>query len=313
MPLYDKSTELSLERLLTLMERRAEKGRPLAQADVALGIGVSPAVISHFLKRSYEGDVKKVADAVRAFVEREEAKDADGGLLTIPFVETRQAQTLLRAWKFCATYGRLGAVIGEPGAGKTRTIQEILARDRSVIILEAWCRLGASGVLQELCDHLKVSDRGLLRALMKRIKHKLTDSGRCLIVDDAHTLRFEALDVLRHIYDQTGVGMLLVGIGALKRHLTGRSEETEQLASRVSGRIWELPEINESDVEKILGATMAERERDAAMRLLREDPQTLASPRRMGNLLEVAGVFARKDNGGAITVEHLRKAMRVAA
>lgn len=147
---------------------------------------------------------------------------------------------------------------------------------------------------------------------MKRIRARLSGSGRCLIVDDAHTLGFKALDVLRTIHDQTKVGMVLVGIRALKRHLIGTSEELEQLASRVSGRIFELPEFNEADLQLFLNVLVTERDRAAALELFSTDPQLEGSARRACNLLEIAGKYATKQ-GGAITLAHLRQAMKFAA
>jgi len=313
--LYTPEIELIRERVLRLQDHRAEKGRPLSQGDIALAIGMSAATVSHFLNHKEQGDVEKVAGLLKHLVEREEVRD-ESGLVKIPFVETRQAKKFVEAYTFCHQYGRMAAVLGGSGFGKSRTIAELVARDRSLIVIRAWGQLGASGVVQDLCEAIRVSERGLQRALMKRIKARLCPGGRpvgrCLIIDDAHTLRFAALDALRYIYDETSIGLLLVGIHALRRHLVGISEETEQLASRVSGRIWELPEVSERDVEKILRAVMHERDVEAAMAMLHKDPQLLASHRRTGNFLEIAGSFAKKGNG-TITLDHLRQAMRIAA
>jgi len=309
--LYPPEIELIVERLMRLQDARAAKGRTLSQSDIALGIGMSPASVSNFLHHKDVGDYHSIAKALKAYVEREELKD-EGGLLKIPFAETRQARKLLEAYTFSLQFNRLVAVVGGAGFGKTRSIQELQHRDRSLIVVTAWSRLGASGVLQELCEAIKVSDKGLLRALMKRLKHRLTGSGRCLIIDDAHTLSFGALDVLRYVYDQTGIGMVLVGIHALRRHLIGTDEQTEQLASRVAGRIWELPEIHADDVQKILAGTMSDREVEAAMKLLGRDEQLISSPRRLGNVLEVAGALAHKAKS-PLTIEHLTKALKVAA
>ncbi len=311
MPLMNRENEIILERLLNLMERREEKGRPITQQYVADSAGVSAAVVSHWIKRTYDGDVDKVALRIKAFVEREEAKD-EGGLLKVPFVETRPAKAMLAVIKYCHKYGRMGAVLSGSGTGKTTTIRQAQKEDPSLIVVTAWARLGAIGVQQELCDALKMSDGGNSRALMKRLKHKLTDKGRCLIVDDAHTLAFGALDALRYIYDQTGSGVVLVGIPSLQRHLTSKSEEYEQLASRVAGRVHELPEFSLDDARLMFEAVMPERDVERAIALLKSDPQTMASGRRLGNLLEDAGKFAHKRNG-AMSLDDLQKAMRLAA
>lgn len=311
MPLLSPQNEIVLERVLNLIDRRETAGRPLTQTQVAGAIGVSPAVISHFLKRTYDGDVDKVAQLLKSYVEREEAKD-EGGLLKVPFVATRPAKAMMDVIKYCHKYGRMGAVLSGSGTGKTTTIKEAVKQDPSLLVVTAWARLGAIGVQQELCDALKMSDGGNSRALMKRLKHKLTDKGRCVIVDDAHTLAFGALDALRYIYDQTGTGVVLVGIPSLARHLSSKSEEYEQLASRVAGRVHELPEFGLDDARLMFEAVMSDRDVERAMALLRSDPQTMSSGRRLGNLLEDAGKFAKRRDG-AMNLDDLQKAMRLAA
>lgn len=311
MALLSPQNEIILERVCNLMDRRETAGRPLTQTQIAGACGLSPAVISHFLKRSYDGDVDKVALLLKAFVEREEAKD-EGGLLKIPFVDTRPAKAMLSVIKYCHKYGRMGAVLSGSGTGKTTTIKQAIKEDPSILVVTAWARLGAIGVQQELCDALKMSDGGNSRALMKRLKHKLTDKGRCLIIDDAHTLAFGALDAIRYIYDQTGTGIVLVGIPSLARHLSSKSEEYEQLASRVAGRVHELPEFSLDDARLMFEAVMGEKDVDRAIALLKGDPQTMSSGRRLGNLLEDAGKFASR-RGTAMSLDDVQKALRLAA
>ncbi|MDP1860252.1 MAG: AAA family ATPase, partial [Gemmatimonadaceae bacterium] len=268
-------------------------------------------VISHFLKRQYDGDVDHVSKLVKAYVEREEAKD-EGGLLKIPFVDTKPAKAMLSVIKYCHKNGRMGAVLSGSGTGKTTTIRQAIKEDPSILVVTAWARLGAIGVQQELCDALKMSDSGNSRALMKRLKHKLTGKGRCLIIDDAHTLAFGALDAIRYIYDQTGTGVVLCGIPSLARHLSSKSEEYEQLASRVAGRVHELPEFSLDDARLMFEAVMSEKDVDRAIGLLKGDPQTMSSGRRLGNLLEDAGKFASR-RGEMMSVGDVEKALRFAA
>lgn len=311
MALLSPQNEIILERVMNLMDRRETAGRMLTQTQIAGAIGVSPAVISHFLKRAYDGDVDKIAQLLKSYVEREEAKD-EGGLLKIPFVETRPAKAMLSVIKYSHKFSRMSAVLSGSGTGKTTTIQQAIKEDPSILVVTAWARLGAIGVQQELCDALKMSDGGNSRALMKRLKHKLTDKGRCLIVDDAHTLAFGALDAIRYIYDQTKTGIVLVGIPSLARHLSSKSEEYEQLASRVAGRVHELPEFSLDDARLMFEAVMSERDVDRAIALLKGDPQTMNSGRRLGNLLEDAGKFASR-RGAAMSLDDVQKALRLAA
>ena len=309
--LYTPDIELIRERLVRLTDKRGAQGRPLSLKQIGMGIDYSPGTISNFVHRKDLGNVKEIADRLRTYLEREEAKDL-AGLLAIPFAETRQAKQVLSAIGFAQRYSRIVAIIGPPGAGKTCAIREALHRDKTAILFQASCIMGPSGVLQELCHALGEPETGTLRGLHKRIRARLEGSGRCVIIDDAHTLSFKALDVLRTIYDQTGIGMVLVGIRALRRLLTGTSEEYEQIASRVSGRIFELPEIDDTDRALILHEVIHADDLDAVMDVITADPLLGGSARRVCNVLEIAGKFAEKA-GGKIRLKHLKDAMKVAA
>lgn len=316
MALLKPDQEIVLERLASLMDRREAQGRPLTQAHIAGALNVSAATVSNFLNRKEVGDLDKLAATLSQFVDREEAKD-EGGLIRVPFVETRPARKLLDLFTLCHTWNKMGVGIGGPGIGKTKTIGEAVKRDPTLIVVTAWGMLGATGLLREVAELLRVGGNWSQCTLMKRVRNKLTDkrgdsTGRCIIVDDAHTLSFKALDVLRHIHDTTQTGVVLVGIQTLHRHLSSSNHETEQLASRVASRLWEIPEFSLEDAELFFRAVMGEREVKAAMALLADDPRSISSGRWLGDLLEIAGKFAAKHQG-RMGLDDLRKAVKVAA
>ncbi len=311
--LYATDLELIVERVEKLREKLAGAGRAVSYDDLGKAVGLSGATVFNFLKRKDPSNskLKEHGEALRAWVEREELK-AEHGMLRIPFAETRQAQRFIEAYQFAQRYNKLVAVLGHSGFGKTRAIEELRRRDRTLITVTAWSQIGASGLLKELCEETASPTKGLQIALMKRLRHKLTGSNRVVIIDDAHTLKFNALDVLRYLYDQTGIGMVLSGIGGLRRHLVGTSDETEQLASRVSGRIFELPDLNGEDVHKILVAAMGAREAERAFGLIERHETIMASARRLGNVLEMASAFAHRAKAD-LSVDHVTKALKVAA
>ena len=75
----------------------------------------------------------------------------------------------------------------------------------------------------------------------------------------------------------------------------------------------ELPEFALDDARLMFEAVMSEKDVERAMGLLKGDPQTMSSGRRLGNLLEDAGRFAGKRDQGGMTVEDVQKALRLAA
>jgi DNA transposition AAA+ family ATPase len=315
--MYDPDTELLREQILKLLDRREERGRPLHQNDIAKGIGLSGATVSNFLNRKEIGDAKKTAAKLKGWLVRELARE-EGGLEALPFAETRPAKEGLKHIEFLSHFNRFGVLYGDSGMGKTYLIAEAIRRDPTIIVITAWKGMRRAGILRELCGYLKEPDGGTEYVMMKRIKAKLCpggkSAGRCIIVDDTHTLSFDVLDTLRHIFDQTGTGLVLIGIGSILRpKLEHPAPDMEQIASRASGRTWNLPEIDDSDFELMLGGVMREKDIEPALKLMRErDPQLLASPRRMGNLVEIACRIAKKQ-GTPVTIEHIKQALKYAA
>ncbi len=312
--LYPPEIELVVEQVRKLINRCERAGKKLSFAHLAAGIGKSASTVSNFLNHKDSGNVDDTAARLKAYVERELAR-LDGGLPSIPFCETRQARKMMDAVAFAHRYRRMVAVIAPSGLGKSRTIEELRRRDPSILAIRASVIHGASGILKDLCDELQLPDTGLLRALYKRIKARLAGSSRCLIVDDAHDLSLHSLHFLRTLFDDLDIGVVLVGITTLRRWLTGTNDELEQLASRVSGRIWELPEFTEQDVRLLLEAVMAKPDVDAALSLFKQDPRTLVSARRVAYALETAGRASEKQygKGSKVHLVHFKAALEKAA
>jgi len=309
--LYPPPVELLLERIEKLTDHYERQDRKLSLTYIAGTIGKSSATVSHLLNHKDTGNVEDTVKRLQAFVEREEAK-LTNGLLAIPFCETRQAKTVRQAVRFAHRFQRMVAVIGPSGLGKSRTFQELKQDDPSLLVIRASVIHGASGVLKDICDEIKVYDVGTQRALYKRIKARLASSGRCLIVDDVHDLSLKSLHLLRTLFDDLEIGVVLSGITTLRRWLTGTSDELEQLASRVAGRIWELPSFNEQDLTLLLSAVMKTDDVEAGLALFKQDPRLLGSARRIAYALEVAGRSSEKQHGkgSKVTLRHLAEAIK---
>ena len=200
------------------------------------------------------------------------------------------------------------AIIGDSGRGKSSAIGEFRRLNPQTVLIEASRIHGPSAVLQDLCFELGDSDKGLLRALLKRIVYRLNQTPRLIIVDDAHTLGFASLDILRTVYDRTGVGMVLAGISKLELLLAGTTPETEQLARRVIFRR-RLPEYVEADAEQQLAGLLPHL--DAGEVLEHFDPRAKSSPARLTNVIKLACKLA----GGAdrVKVQHIKSALAMVA
>jgi DNA transposition AAA+ family ATPase len=303
--------EFVRDELAKLIASRKERGRPLSMRAIEKSIGRSASMVSDFLNHKARGDVLEFVERLKQFLEVEHARESNK-LLNIPFCETQQAQALMQAVEVAHRWQRMAAVLLPSGCGKTRTIHELQRRDRTLLVVRTNVMMGPHGLLRAICEESMEPSSGLGSACYKRALAKLRDSGRCLIIDDAHDLSLKALHVVRSFQEDSGIGLVLCGITTLKRYLTGYTDELEQLASRLEGRIWTPPSFGEDDILLLLKACMDEDQVDTALEVLRQDPRAMTNARRLVSALEIAHKSAEKKKS-KVTVEFLRRALKDAA
>ncbi|WP_447978120.1 AAA family ATPase [Candidatus Nitrospira bockiana] len=304
-PLHEPA--LVRERLVRFLRSARESQRPWSQNDVARAIGKSAALISAFVNDDARGDVQDLCLRLTAFLDRQDEK-AKAGDLTLPYVEIRQAQIATETLQYAAVHQEIVALIGDSGRGKTMAIRRFLATDPASVLVEASRIHGPSAVMQEICLALGEHDRGRQIALLKRIVYRLKTTPRLLIVDEANTLGYAALDILRTIHDRTGTGMVLAGTTMLEAKLVGTTPEAEQLARRVIFRR-RLPEFTDEDAAQQIAATLPHL--DAREVLTVFDPRPKSSPARVANVLKVSAKIA----GGLdrVTLTHIKSALKLVA
>lgn len=197
------ATRQRLERYLTAPGR--------TQRRVAAGIDRSQAAVSTFLKGTYQGNDVEVADRVTAFLDVEEQRVKQPA--APPWVETSIAKGVLSVLSQAEVGGDIGLVLGAPGMGKTLAVREHQRRSKSTILVTANPGTTAAlPLLEEVVEQLRITRPGrTLRVQLRAVMEQLKGSGRVIVVDEAQLLNVKALECLRHIHDETGVGLVLAG------------------------------------------------------------------------------------------------------
>jgi len=231
--------------LKLLMEERGVSGNRVAAA-----VGVSPAVISGWLKDSYSGDAARIDELVSVFLEKEKEKSAIGDK-KLAFVQTSGAKRIFEALRMCHIEGELGVVYGDAGCGKTRAVKEYSKRYKDALLIEADLGFSAKILFKELHQRLGFDGKGNIHDMFEDCCQKLNDTGRLLIIDEAEHLPYRALELLRRLFDKAGIGVALVGMPRLVFNLRGRRGEFAQLYSRV-GIACSVSGLKETDVEKLV-------------------------------------------------------------
>lgn len=227
-----------------------EKGLSLTAISRALGI--STAALSQWFSDSYIGNIAKIDEAVKGFLERQRERKTTK---KIEFVMTSVVKKVFEVARICHLDGEIGVLYGNAGIGKTEAVKEYARRNTDVILVEADLGYTAKVLFQELNKKLGMDGRGSIHDLFDDVVMKLKDSGRLIIVDEAEHLPYRALELLRRVYDKAGVGILLVGMPRLIANLRGKKGEYAQLYSRV-GVASKLDELKESDVDAIVSSVI---------------------------------------------------------
>jgi DNA transposition AAA+ family ATPase len=222
---------------------------------LARDVGYSHAAISQWLSGTYKANPQSIHAAMEGFLKRFETGD-------VGFIPTETATTVFDACETACEEGEIAIVMGDPGVGKTEALKEFQRRFnapppkskiekevqahtdprpvRRVIYYPVIFRMRPKTLLQELARQLNVAATGTAAEIAGRLIDSIRRTPTLLVIDEADHLDVPSLESLRHLHDQTGVGLVLAGTKKLELLFTGggqRSVELAQLYSRVGYRV----------------------------------------------------------------------------
>lgn len=232
----DEITTNSYDPIRDLLREHLNETRK-SQAEVAKSIGLSSATLSGFIRGSYAGDMNEVAERIVNYLGRQEKRQAapqEPG-----FVETSIASEILTVAEFTHTRRTIGLIYGDAGIGKTLAlIQYAVNHPGNVVFLRARVDLKSAGaIVTEIMEKLGKRDYGSRRIEVTAVIQTLKGSDRMIIIDEAQRLSYSAIETLRDIHDEAGVGLLLAGNRDIYDRMRGRKGALfAQLFSRVGMR-----------------------------------------------------------------------------
>ncbi|MGP1606448.1 MAG: AAA family ATPase [Moraxella sp.] len=221
----------------------------LSQAKIATIFGVSPAVVSQYLKGIYTGDVAAIDEKVVQMLQR--AKDKAGDIKS-NFVPTETAKKIIDVCGMAHTMNDINLVIGEAGLGKTVALKHYADNTAGVVFVEVEPTFSPKIMLMELCQKLGINPSRNNHDNISAITEKLKGSERLIIIDEAELLSYKCLEIIRRIHDMTGVGVVLAGMPRLRRNLRGKSGEYKQLYSRIGFACDIKDKLPDSDLDLLI-------------------------------------------------------------
>ncbi len=221
-----------------------------SQKQVSKEMGLSTAVISQFLNNSYTGDNQVVAKAINQYLAV--GKQRLNSVLTAQFYkELYNTKEALFAVNYAHKRCDIVLVSGDSGAGKTTALKYYAENNVGVIFVTAnSCTSSASAILSLICAKLKLQISNKRNELMKTLTTFLTGSKRLIIIDEADHLTLNALQAVRNLNDDAGVGIVLSGNDKIYRQMltSKKGYEFDQIRNRIIVR---KRVINEYTVEEI--------------------------------------------------------------
>lgn len=234
----------------SLREYIAKSGK--TQKAVGQELGISDGLVSSFLAGKYKTPHTMIPK-IRALLDMH-AKKAVAPKAP-DFAETSISRTVYNTIAYAHLRGVIAVVYGDAGVGKTSTVREYVKNDSLALLITISPTYSSiTGVNELIAAQMGVRER-VARRLTAEIVDRLKGSGRVLIVDEAQHLTVRALNHLRCMSDESGVGIALVGNEEVYSKLRGSGKaDFAQLFSRVGMRKQvQTRDIKIEDIKSIFG------------------------------------------------------------
>ena len=204
-------------------------GKKTTIAKLATVTGYSRPTISMYLAGNYKGDVEAVERRLDEYMKTQswnEEKDSANAVIPAPktFYESRDARAIMGVCQSCQDYMGLGIVVGRSGYGKTHTLKRY-AKMSKVAYIECDDTMSNRDLIEAIETALGIpTGYGTNWKRINGIRDFFnTNKGYLLIIDEADKLvskyTSKKMEILRGIYDQADVGLVIAGEPALEAQI----------------------------------------------------------------------------------------------
>lgn len=174
--------------------------------------------------------VKPLQKFVQSIIEKAESGEPDAYTLapsyktTLDLYETSGYREGVGWCALCVKRRSLGAMVGNPGTGKTTILKEFARCTPGSAYIEAWPGMRMGDLLRAIAVAVGVTISGNTYTKAQQIIAALKDRRDVvLLIDEAehlHKWDVDKFEVLRKIWDNTGTPIIICGTPVLKRLLT---------------------------------------------------------------------------------------------
>lgn len=200
-----------------------------------LGEGYGAAVISNWFNFSTTRE-EEIARKINDLMELDAARKA--GVRSVPCVDTAVAIEIWTVCHFANKHKTMAEIIGPTGVGKTTALEACERKITGCIYMrcDRGCR-SAGGFLRNLACRVGQRSTGNIDTLFRRLVDYLRGTDRMLILDEGQSLSLDALDVVRDLYDEAGIPIVVAGKYDLHELVDDATVFAGQMASRIAIRL----------------------------------------------------------------------------
>lgn len=216
-----------------LLDFMKESGK--SQQQVAKETALSPTVISQFLNQSYKGNNEEVARTVLKYLEMARLQNT-GARHTRFYGGMHNTRAVVFACHYAHRHGDISLIFGDAGAGKTTALKLYTEDHPGVVMVTAnSCTSSAAAVLQMIGRRTGKTLPGKKEAMMTALVEYFKGTGRLVIIDEADHLTMSALQAVRNLNDEAGIGVILSGNTKIYTQLLQgpKCSDLQQLRQRI--------------------------------------------------------------------------------
>lgn len=294
------------EKVMEKIREALERG-DFTLKDISRFTTSATSTISQLLSGKYEGDVRKISDALVRFWKSWLAKHS--------IIQTNAATEIQQVLAWSYKRKLIGIITGDNGRGKTTAVQAYCAAhsdetaylvlDQTTHIIDALNAIAAAlGIEAQMSGPASFRKAAIIRALQRK--------PRLLIIDEADEIKPRLLSILRTIYgDNDGrCGIVFVGTSKLERMLKHPANDLRYMDTRISLRR-SVPEMDEGDAIKLINEYEHNLER-AEMRELQkwanQYSRNQGGIRALRNIMNIAQDVAQSAEKTEIDIECINQA-----
>lgn len=254
----------------TLAEQMNERLRELkmTKAEAALKMNYSRSAVSQYLNGKYASDSAELEKKIRQFLEETGGMMPEGmegkpegrknGAVSLKkkkeFFESRDFVQTIGVCQACQEYMGLGIIVGKSGQGKTHALKRYAELPR-VAYIECDDTMACRDLVEAIENGIGLPKGygGTIWSRVNRIREFFnTNEGFLLIIDEADKLinkyTQKKMEILRGIFDQSDVGIVIAGEPRLEAELKGN---LARFANRVDFG-YKLKGLSKKEVEDYL-------------------------------------------------------------